>query len=321
MEPMPRKQQLEKQTITVVVKGAPIVVILHPPSGTRRSWYASWSGLVASKSTGHGNLQDAIVAAETMVRNWEEGGTGERPTLVDAVLTDEEFEQIQRVHYGKKQDSAAKVRAAKSFLNCMDAIRAFREISGLTPITAATADDCAAFQRKALTLRKNWRQQYPKSNKESKMVSPNTVLKWSRALNAAFERANKSAGRKCVRGVVPESKLLTQNPWNQFPRIEGSERPLRQFDGEELLSLLAYFESDWPGVTVAPSLAKVALWSSARKEEITSLPPEVARRYGHEEGKPVDLEAQLRAAIAARDWQRATELSGKLAGEKRTPTG
>jgi hypothetical protein len=43
---------------------------------------------------------------------------------------------------------------------------AFRRISGLRPITSATADDCAAFQRKALTLAKNWRQKYPKGKKE-----------------------------------------------------------------------------------------------------------------------------------------------------------
>ncbi len=45
------------------------------------------------------------------------------------------------------------------------------------------------------------------------------------------------------------------------------------------------------------------------------------RRYGDEESKPVDLEVQLRVAIAAKDWPRVTELSGKLAGDKRTPTG
>ena len=49
---MPRKPKPEKQTITVLVNGTPVAVILHPPTGTRPSWYAYWNGLVASKSTG-----------------------------------------------------------------------------------------------------------------------------------------------------------------------------------------------------------------------------------------------------------------------------
>lgn len=263
---MPRKPKQEKQTVTVIVNGKPINVILHPPTDTRKSWYAYWNGLISSKSTEQRKLHDAIIAAENMVKN------GGKPSQVSgAILSDEDFEQIQRVHYSRKQDPSAKARAEKSLFQCLNAISAFREITRLKPITLATTDDCAAFQRKALALPKNWRLKYPKSKKNAKTISPNTILKWTRALQAAFDRANKNAGRKCVRGVVPESKLLTQNPWNQFPWIEGRERPLRQFDSNELLALLDYFESHWAGVSVASSLVKVALWSSARKEEITGL--------------------------------------------------
>jgi integrase len=274
---MPRKPKVEKQTITVVVNGSPIGVTLHPPTGSRKSWYAYWPSLVTSKSTGQRNLEDAIVAAENMVRNG-----GERGQLEDSVLSDEEFLEIQRVHYRRKQDDASRVRAEKSLFSCVNAITAFQEITGLKLITLASPDDCAAFQRKALTLPKNWRQQYPKSKAGAKTVSPNTVLKWSRALHAAFERANKNAGRKCVRGVLPESKLLTQNPWSQFIWIEGRERPLRQFDAEELLALLDYFQSEWPGITIATCLVKLALWSSARKEEITGLRWPSLRAVGSE---------------------------------------
>ena len=100
----------------------------------------------------------------------------------------------------------------------------------------ARADDCASFQRKASRFPKNWRKQYPKSQKEVATLSPNTVLKWSRALQAAFERANRNAGRKWVRGVVDEQKLLTDNPWKQFTWIDGTRKPIRQFDAAELLS-------------------------------------------------------------------------------------
>src|SRR5205807_1893193 len=52
-----------------------------------------------------------------------------------------------------------------------------------------------------------------------RLISPNTVLKWSRTLQAAFQRVNRSAGKKCVRGVVAEAKLITENPWAQFTWI------------------------------------------------------------------------------------------------------
>jgi len=98
------------------------------------------------------------------------------------------------------------------------------------------------------------------------------VLKWSRSLQAAFERANRNATkRKCIRGVVDEKKLQTENPWNQFPWIEGKERPIRQFDGEELLAFLDHFENKWAGITVATALARVFLWSSGRRLEMASL--------------------------------------------------
>ena len=40
---MPRKPKLEKTAITVVVNGTPVTVTLHPPTGTRRSWYVYWT--------------------------------------------------------------------------------------------------------------------------------------------------------------------------------------------------------------------------------------------------------------------------------------
>jgi hypothetical protein len=139
---------------------------------------------------------------------------------------------------------------------------AFRLVSGLKPISKATPDRCAAFQRQAQLLPKNWRQKHPNSQEQVDPISPNTVGKWSRQLAAAFERANRNAGQKCVRGVVDPHKLLTDNPWKQFTwAVEEVRRPLRQFDGDELLAFLDFLEAKWPGMTVAPPLAKVLLWS------------------------------------------------------------
>jgi integrase len=264
---MPRKPRKKKETTQVVVNGTPVKIILHPPTGRRSSWFAYWHGLTASKSTGQTNRDDAIRVAQKMV-----AGDSGQPVLADAVLTDEEFEEIQRVHFGRKQDPAAKKRAEATLAGCLDAIAAFRDITNLRPVILATADDCAAFQRKALTLPKNWRHKYPNSQELVGCLSANTVLKWSRSLQAAFERANRNAPRrKCVRGVVHENKLLTANPWNQFRWIEGKARPIRQFDGKELVAFLDHFEKAWKGISVVTALAKVFLWSSGRRLEVAGL--------------------------------------------------
>lgn len=275
---MPRKPKREKQQITVIVNGKPVTVVLHPPTGRRRSWYAYWTGLVASRSTGTNDVKAAILAAERMVRH----GSG-RLRLIDAILSDEEFEQVQRRHFSRQTDPAARARAEKSLYSCLTAIAAFRRISGIAPISLSTADDCASFQTKALSLPKNWRRNYPKGAKDAVSLSPNTVLKWSRSLQAAFERVNRHASkRKCVRGVVDESKLLTQNPWNQFPWIEGKKCALRQFTSQELGSFLDYLATSWSAVTIALVATKMFLWSSARRLEIVGLTWDQQRLVGDE---------------------------------------
>ena len=114
------------------------------------------------------------------------------------------------------------------------------------------------FSRKALALPKSWRLEYPNARKDRpERISPNTVVKWSKSLEAAWERANSKAGRKCVRGVVDNSKLLTTNPWKNFTWIKGVKRPVRHFAPSELVSILDYFESHWQGVTVATAAVKV----------------------------------------------------------------
>src|SRR5262249_57272121 len=103
------------------------------------------------------------------------------------------------------------------------------------------------------------------------------------SLQAASERANRNASRrKCVRGVVDASKLLISNPWNQFNWIDGVRQPIRQFDNEELVSLMDFFESDWKDVPLGALAAKVFLWSSARKLEVASLQWSQVRTAGHE---------------------------------------
>lgn len=239
---------------------------LHPPGGSYRTWYAYWPGAVYKRSTGQTDPGEAVRAAEAMVR-----GAGKKAQVADAVLTDQEFEGVQRTHFTRKTDARAKERAGKTLEECLDAISAFKAITGLERISAAGPDDCARFQRDALTRPRNWRKQFPKSKKTDETVSPNTVLKWSRMLQAAFDRVNRNAGKKCVRGVVDEAKLLDSNPWTRFPWIEGTDRPIRQFDAAELLSLLDHLEARWPGVPAAALAVKVYLWSCCRKLEVAAL--------------------------------------------------
>src|SRR4051794_15062914 len=106
---MPRKPKKERKAVTVVVEGKPIKVTLHPPAGARKSWFAYWAGLVASKSTGQKDFAEAVRVAEAMLR-----GNGHRPVLEDPLLTDEELEQIQRFHFDKKTDRVARRRAEKT---------------------------------------------------------------------------------------------------------------------------------------------------------------------------------------------------------------
>ncbi len=275
---MPRKAKQQKRKIPVVIDGRSIDVTLTPPTGRRKSWYAYWSGLVTSKSTGQDEFDSAVVAVTDMLKNG-----GRKRVAADMVLSDDEFEEIQRRHFGKRKDPEAKKRAERSLEACLEAIYAFREISKRSPIATATPADCEEFQHEALTMPSNWRRPAKGERvEEVAPLSPNTIVKWSTALQAAFERVNRNAGKKCVRGFVKEEKLLHENPWHKFTWIERRKKELRQFDHSELIALLDYFDEKWPGLRFAPALAKVLLWSWGRKEEISSLKWTSLRVVGNE---------------------------------------
>src|SRR5690348_619180 len=122
---MPRKPKEHKRKIIVVVNGNPVAVTLHPPGGNRRSWYAYWPGLVASRSTGTADPDEAALVVENMLKNG-----GKKPASHGSVLSDQEFEDIQRAHFDRQQDPAARARAQKTLESCLDAIAAFRTITG-----------------------------------------------------------------------------------------------------------------------------------------------------------------------------------------------
>ncbi len=303
---MPRKPRKEKKTVQVVIESKPYAVVLHPPNGTHRTWYCYWAGAVYQRSTGQSDEGAAVVAAEEMLRRWVKGDAGHRAAPADARLSDDELIAIQKAHFGRHQNEDRRTRAAKSLDGTLDAIAAFSEITGLDPISAATVDDCARFQRVCLTLPKLWRktpvdrrlevEEYseqarqrraeagrPHSLDSLERYSPNYALKLSRTLQAAFERCNRNAARrKCVRGVVDEAKLLTENPWGQFSWIEASGKDLRQFDEGELLAFLGHFETRWPGFAVPLLMGKTFLWSCGRRREIAGLKWADLRQVGGE---------------------------------------
>ena len=112
------------------------------------------------KSTGHRRYEEAVAWRKIC---FAMAAIEIQPT--DLVLSDTEFEEIQRRHFGKKKDACRPSSAQKSLKSCLEAISAFREITGISPIALATPDDCERFQFDALKRAKNWRKLYPKSRK------------------------------------------------------------------------------------------------------------------------------------------------------------
>ncbi len=276
---MPRKPKQERQEIIFVVNGQPITVIMHPPAGAHKSWRAYWHGLPRPKTTGHRRYDEAVVVAENMLRN---GGNRVQPT--DLVMSDEEFDSIQRQHFGKKKDPAAQVRAQK-VAHCLHGgrfcfppnhryqpnlpcqVQGLRAFSGSSPEETARTGGCP-IPRKTTTLRL--------------ASGPTRSSSGHVALQAAFERANRNAGKKCVRTNMDERKLLTSNPWKNFTWIGGTPPKKRHLTDEELLSILDYLEGRWPNVTTGTLFAKTSLWMWARRAEVASLRWENLRIVGNE---------------------------------------
>jgi hypothetical protein len=275
---MPSKAKAKRERFPMMVEGVPVTVTLTHPFRSHKSFYIYREGWTFSKSTHQTDRQNALRAAEAMLKNPD----AKQPDFGDLTLSDKEFIALQEHHFGRKTDPEDKKRGAKSLKNCLEAIKAFKRVTGLTNVASATADQCAKFETKALSLLRNWRHKN-RAEDSVELVSPNTVVKWLRELQAAFERANRNAPKKkCVRGVVDERKLLSSNPWHQFTWIEGTSKKPRQFTHDELLSLLMYFETTWKEVTAGALACQVLLWSGSRKDEIASLTWQNYRHFENE---------------------------------------
>ncbi|MGI9177589.1 MAG: hypothetical protein ACR2IT_07010, partial [Pirellulales bacterium] len=250
-----------KHVINIAVDGQSVPVTMFPPEGRWRSWYAYWKGLTNRVSTRTRDLTKAVEVVTAMLN-----GSDPSPA---ATLTDDELIEIQRRHFETQGVGRKKPKSSKASLReVLSAIAAFQIHSGLSPISVATAADCEQFMKKALTLPRNWRQAH---SKIATPLSPFTVYKWLGALQGAFQRANRNAGRACIRSVVPAERLLTTNPWNEFAWIPKPEATVRHFTGEELVDFLAHLRTAWPTVTAGELMLKVFLWSWGRRQEVAGL--------------------------------------------------
>ena len=239
---------------------------LFPPDRKRkeRSWYTYWNGLPTRVTTRKPTKAEAIEAVREVLCG--------KPTSPAKVLTDDELIQIQQHYFEKQKAGRDRPESCdKSLTNVLEAFDAFKRVSGLEHISTATPDECERFQTAALKLPSSWRRPPEHKYKKTKTVSVATVYKWLGALQGAFERANAQAGRKCVRGVVPQEKLLTRNPWNEFTWIPKPKAKPRRFDRQQLLDLIRYFESNWEGVTAAGLILRLFVWTWARRSEVVSI--------------------------------------------------
>ena len=262
---MGRKAKRTKRTITVVVNGAVIPVILHPPPprgglGTPIG-PASWPASPPARQISSGRP----CRREYGTERWK------RPCLAETLLSDEEFEAIQRGPTTTESKTRRPRRGRRNRWNPAWKPSPHSGHHGISPMTLANPDDLPPSSGRHLASQ-SWRLRYPKARKKGvNRYSPHTVLRWSRSLQAAFERANINGGKKCIRGVVANDKLLTANPWRAFTWIEGADKPIRQFTADELGSILDYFGSEWQEMSVAPAAAKSFLWLWCRLSELVNL--------------------------------------------------
>ncbi len=263
---MPRKPRAAT-TEMIDANGTMFRVTLFPPDRSRneRSWYAYWKGQRTRRATKKATKAEAIEAVRKML-------CGQPPRTSGATLTDEEFIAIQRSYFEKQKTGRDRPESCDASLDAvLEAISAFKTISGLEHVSLASPDDCERFQTAALKLPANWRRPPEHKYGRTKLLSPFTLYKWLGALQGAFERANHRAGKKCVRGVVPQEKLLTRNCWNEFTWIPKPRTKPRKFNHRELLELIKYFRTTWPGVTAAELMLKVFAWSWARRREVAAI--------------------------------------------------
>ena len=149
---------------------------MFPPKGAGSRVRATGAGLEARKATGHTNFDDAVGAVNDML-----GNGGNKGKLKEAILSDEEFDEIQRRHYGKKQKTEAKRRAEKSLVAWKPSLPFGQSLdSSLSRLQhQAIVND---FSTMPDTSEESAIEVSATANENVENLSANTVVKWSVAL-------------------------------------------------------------------------------------------------------------------------------------------
>lgn len=149
----------------------------------------------------------------------------EREKQEKAVLTWEEWDAIQVRHFAKKKNQKG---AVKTLEECRKAQRLFIKFTGADSASTVDADmaensmhECGGTQSK---LGENY--------------TANGIRKTLSHMSASFNRCRRTAGKKCVRGVVAQGKLLMVNPYEEVQWVEADDPDPRHFNRDELRAFL-----------------------------------------------------------------------------------
>jgi len=235
--------------ISVNVAGRMVQAYLHPPNTVKnpKYWYYSCDEIGASRrSLKVTTLVDARVAVTSLI-------TDSLTSVRNAGLSWSEFRAIQVTHFGMRANEKKSGRTLEAG-NC--SLRMFLALVNPESPGDVTPDMVGRFQ--ILCREKGY--------------SPATVHKALTHLSSGFNRCCASSGRRCIRGVVDDSKLLGSNPFMHVRWIEPRVSVKRQFGVDDIKNLMS-----WPKIGKIPSsrlFIQVSLWSAGRIEEMTEIKPE-----------------------------------------------
>lgn len=247
------------KSMTVEKDGQILTVYLHPPGTFRNPNYWAWTCKKVNIN-GRSLKVGTFAEAKERVFAWfkAEPIREERVRQERAILSWDDWEAIQ-VDHTSKRTTKDRVRAERMLTECRKAQRLIVAITGAEHASAVDADTVGRFQIECRI----------RISKYGRPYGNTTIRKTLAHLSASFNRCNRKAGKKCVRGVVVADKLLDGNPFEQVQWVEADDKPVRQFTVEQLKSFFG-----WKIIGHCPLIslfAKTSLWACGRLEEMTEL--------------------------------------------------
>jgi len=241
--------------LTIPTDGELLTVYLHPPGtvGNTRYWaFSCREASITKKSLKCNSLKDAKLTAIKLLT----APKSEDESKSEETLTWGDWDSIQVAYYRKK---ANEKRANRTLEECRKAMRLFVRITGAPDASSVDADMVDRFQSEGVQRKKG----------DGKPYSASTVWKTMAHMSSSFNRCRISAGKRCVRGVVDQSKLLMVNAFEEVNWIEPTQPRKLQFSREGLKAFLAW--AYLAGCPLLSLFAKVSLWARGRIEEMSEL--------------------------------------------------